>query len=309
MNTLIDLVQVYGLWMIFLITLLQSIGLPLPSFAILIVTAAVRPPDTLVIILLVLAGASGSLIGDIVLYFAGKRFGTSILGKLCKISLSPDSCVKSSGDIFKRFGPPALTFMKFVPGLSTIAPVVAGVYAMPIFSFVVFSFIAASVYTLAAVSLGVYFRHEISGLLATITQYGQMGLLLIITAFALYLLIKWLRRYLLIRQFHADRVTVDDLLNLMARKTSPVIFDVRPADQRTKNGFIPNSILISSADLQDIAERYSANDEIIIYCSCPNEITAAKFAQQLRKTGLKRIRPLLGGIDEWAKSGGKIIFS
>jgi membrane protein DedA with SNARE-associated domain/rhodanese-related sulfurtransferase len=309
MNTLIELVQVYGLWMIFVITLLQSIGLPLPSFAILIVTAAVRPPDMLVIILLVLAGASGSLIGDILLYFAGKKFGTSILGRLCKISLSPDSCVKSSGDIFKRFGPPALTLMKFVPGLSTIAPVVAGVYGMSIFSFVAFSIIAASVYTLAAVSLGVYFRHEISGLLATLTQYGQMGLVLIITAFSLYLLIKWLRRYFLIRQFKADRVTVGDLLNMMAGKPSPVIFDVRPADQRTKNGFIPDSILINSADLQDIAEQYSANDEIIIYCSCPNEITAAKYAQQLRKTGLKRIRPLLGGIDEWAKSGGKIVFS
>nr|WP_294943873.1 hypothetical protein [uncultured Mucilaginibacter sp.] len=100
MNTLIELVQVYGLWMIFIIALLESVGLSLPAFAILIVTAAVTPPDTIDIISLILTGILGSLIGDIILYFAGKRLGTAILGRLCRISLSPDTCVKSSGNVY-----------------------------------------------------------------------------------------------------------------------------------------------------------------------------------------------------------------
>ena len=72
MNTLIELVQAYGLWIIFLITLFQSIGLPLPSFAILIVTAAVTPANALDIIALIMTATFGSLIGDIILYFAEK---------------------------------------------------------------------------------------------------------------------------------------------------------------------------------------------------------------------------------------------
>jgi membrane protein DedA with SNARE-associated domain/rhodanese-related sulfurtransferase len=309
MDILIEWVQAYGLWIVFLITLLQSVGLPLPAFAVLIVSAAVTPINTFDIISLVMTAIFGSIIGDLILYFAGKRLGTTVLGKLCRISISPDSCVKSSGDIFNRFGPPALTVMKFVPGLSTLAPVVAGVYAMPILSFVVFSLIAAAFYSIAAVSLGVLFRHEIGSLIATLTEFGKLGVLIVFISFGIYLLAKWLQRYLLIRQFKTDRVTVDDLLELIAERSGLVIFDARPADQRIRNGFIPGSIPISDNNLSEIANLYLAYDEIIVYCSCPNELTAAKYAQKLRKTGLKRIRPLLGGVDEWAKSGGEISFN
>jgi len=309
MNTLIELVQAYGLWIIFLITLFQSIGLPLPAFAILIVTAAVTPTKAIEIILLIMTATFGSLIGDIILYFAGKRLGTSILGKLCRISLSPDSCVKSSGDLFNRYGPPALTVVKFVPGLSTLAPVVAGVYAMPIFSFIAFSLIAAAFYSIAAVSLGVFFHHEIGNLIATLTEFGKVGVFIVIISFGVYLFAKWLQRYRLIRQFKTDRVTVNDLLELIQESSGHIIFDARPADQRIRNGFIPGSIPINDINLSEIANLYSAYDEIIVYCSCPNELTAAKYAEKLRRTGLKRIRPLLGGLDEWAKSGGKISFN
>ncbi|MGY4539533.1 membrane protein DedA with SNARE-associated domain/rhodanese-related sulfurtransferase [Mucilaginibacter sp. UYNi724] len=308
MNTLIELVQAYGLWIIFLITLLQSVGLPLPAFAILIVTAAVTPPHTLNIIALALTAIFGTLTGDIILYFAGKKLGTSVLGKLCRISLSPDSCVKSSGDIFNRYGPPALTVVKFVPGLSTLAPVVAGVYAMSLSSFIGYSIIAGAIYSIAAVSLGMLFRHEISSLITTLTKFGKFGVVIVIVLFVIYLLAKWLQRYLLIRQFKTDRVTVNDLLDLIQKRANPVIFDARPADQRTRNGFIPGSISISDNNLIEIANLYSEHEEIIVYCSCPNELTAAKYAKKLRKTGLKRIRPLLGGVEEWAKSGGEISF-
>jgi membrane protein DedA with SNARE-associated domain/rhodanese-related sulfurtransferase len=309
MNTLIELVEVYGLWIIFLITLFQSIGLPLPAFAILIFTAAITPTKTVDIISLLLIASFGSLIGDIILYFAGKRLGTSILGKLCRISLSPDSCVKSSGDIFERYGPPALTVLKFVPGLSTLAPVVAGVYTMPIFSFIAFSLIGAAFYSITAVSLGIFFRQEIAGLIATLTEFGKFGILAVIISFGIYLFVKWLQRYRLIRRFKTDRVTVNDLLELIQESSSPIIFDARPADQRTRNGFIPGSIPISDLNLSEIANLYASYDEIIVYCSCPNELTAAKYAEKLRKTGLKRIRPLLGGVDEWTKSGGTILFN
>lgn len=309
MNTLIELVQTYGLWIIFLITLFQSIGLPLPAFAILIVTAAVTPITAIDIISLIVTATLGSLIGDIILYFAGKRLGTSILGKLCRISLSPDSCVKSSGDIFSRYGPPALAVVKFVPGLSTLAPVVAGVYAMPIFSFIAFSMLAAAFYSVSAVSLGVLFRHEIGSLIATLTEFGKLGLFIVIISFGIYLFVKWLQRYRLIRQFKTDRVTVNDLVELMQENPGHIIFDARPEDQRTRNGFIPGSIPISDINLTEIANLYAAYDEIIIYCSCPNELTAAKYADKLRRSGLKRIRPLLGGVDEWAKSGGTISFN
>ncbi|WP_426587230.1 rhodanese-like domain-containing protein [Mucilaginibacter sp. R-33] len=308
MNTLVDLVQTYGLWLVFLITLLQSVGLPLPAFAVLIVTTAVTPATEANIIILILTGSLGTLAGDLILYFAGKRYGTGILGKLCKISMSPDTCVRSTGDIFERYGAPALTIVKFIPGLSTLAPVVAGVYAMQMALFVLFSSIAALVYLGAAVTLGAIFRHQVGGLISALSDYGKMGGLFVVVLFGLYLLFKWLRRYRLIRQFETDRVTVNDLIELIDRESNPVILDARPIDQRTRNGFIPGSVPIDENSFNDIADRYAGHEEIVIYCSCPNEITAARYAEKLRKVGLKRIRPLVGGIDAWAQSGQQVTF-
>lgn len=246
--------------------------------------------------------------GDLILYFAGKKYGTGILGKLCKISISPDSCVRNTGDIFDRYGAPALTVVKFIPGLSTLAPVVAGVYVMALTLFIFFSSIAGLIYVGAAATLGAVFRHQVDGLIAALSHYGMMGGLFITLLFGLYLLFKWLRRYRLIRQFETDRVTVNDLIELINGKYDPVILDARPVDQRTRNGFIPGSVPIDENSLNDIAGRYAAHQEIIIYCSCPNEITAARYAEKLRKVGLKRIRPLVGGIDAWAESGQQVAF-
>lgn len=308
MNTLVELVQTYGLWLVFLITLLQSVGLPLPAFAVLIVTTAVTPATEANIIILILTGSLGTLAGDLILYFAGKRYGTGILGKLCKISMSPDTCVRSTGDIFERYGAPALTIVKFIPGLSTLAPVVAGVYAMRVTLFVFFSSIAALIYLGAAVTLGAVFRHQVDGLIAALSHYGTMGGLFVVVLFGLYLLFKWLRRYRLIRQFETDRLTVNDLIELIDGESNPVILDARPIDQRTRNGFIPGSVPIDENSFNDIANRYAGHKEIVIYCSCPNEITAARYAEKLRKVGLKRIRPLVGGIDAWAQSGQQVTF-
>ncbi|WP_114940717.1 DedA family protein/thiosulfate sulfurtransferase GlpE [Mucilaginibacter endophyticus] len=308
MNTLVELVQTYGLWVVFLITLLQSVGLPLPAFTVMIVTAAVTPATSENVISLILVGSLGTLIGDFVLFFAGKRYGTGILGKLCKISISPDSCVRSTGDLFDRYGAPALTIVKFIPGLSTLAPVVAGVYAMGMALFAFFSSIAALIYLSAAVALGAIFRHQIDSVISALSRYGKLGGLFVLVLFGLYLLFKWLQRYRLIRQFEADRVTVNDLIELIDGKSNPVILDARPVDQRAKNGFIPGSIPVDENSLSDIADRYAGHQEIVIYCSCPNEITAARYAEKLRKVGLKRIRPLLGGIDAWAESGQEVTF-
>jgi membrane protein DedA with SNARE-associated domain/rhodanese-related sulfurtransferase len=308
MNALVELIQTYGLWLVFLITLLQSVGLPLPAFAVLIVTTAVTPATEANIVILILTGSLGTLAGDLILYFAGKRYGTGILGKLCKISMSPDTCVRSTGDIFERYGAPALTIVKFIPGLSTLAPVVAGVYAMRVTLFVFFSSIAALIYLGAAVTLGAVFRHQVGGLISALSDYGKMGGLFVVVLFGLYLLFKWLRRYRLIRQFETDRLTVNDLIELIDGESNPVILDARPIDQRTRNGFIPGSVPIDENSFNDIADRYAGHKEIVIYCSCPNEITAARYAEKLRKVGLKRIRPLVGGIDAWAQSGQQVTF-
>jgi len=39
--------------------------------------------------------------------------------------------------------------------------------------------------------------------------------------------------------------------------------------------------------------------DIVLYCSCPNEVSSARAALLLRRRGILRVRPLLGGFDAW----------
>ena len=44
-------------------------------------------------------------------------------------------------------------------------------------------------------------------------------------------------------------------------------------------------------------------DEVIVYCACPNEASAAAVAKKLMRAGFKRVRPLAGGIEAWVERG------
>jgi len=43
--------------------------------------------------------------------------------------------------------------------------------------------------------------------------------------------------------------------------------------------------------------------ELIVYCDCPNDASAAVMAAKLRKEGFRRVRPLAGGIGAWREHG------
>src|SRR5262245_20014397 len=79
---------------------------------------------------IILAGVSGALIAELALYWCGLRYGQRFLGLLCRLSFSPDFCVRRTEEVFARVGPWSLLFAKFIPGLSLITVAMAGVSKM-----------------------------------------------------------------------------------------------------------------------------------------------------------------------------------
>jgi rhodanese-related sulfurtransferase len=103
-----------------------------------------------------------------------------------------------------------------------------------------------------------------------------------------------------------DRVSVDELRELIDANKARAIVDVRSPLTQAATGRIPGARTI---DIKNIAKGFDGvpkDDEVIVYCACPNEATAVKVAQQLRKLGFKRIRPLHGGIDAWIGAGNEV---
>jgi rhodanese-related sulfurtransferase len=172
--------------------------------------------------------------------------------------------------------------------------------------FVLFDAVGAGLWVGVGVSLGYIFRDAINDVMATLSALGQYGLMLVIAGFAVWIAVKWWRRRMFVKQLRMDRVSVDELRTLMDESKVNAIVDVRSPLVQASTGRIPGARTI---DMQKIAESFKGvpvDGEVIVYCACPNEATAVKVAQTLRKVGYKRIRPLHGGIDAWIQAGNAV---
>jgi membrane protein DedA with SNARE-associated domain/rhodanese-related sulfurtransferase len=255
------------------------------------------------IIQIIIVSVVGSLLADLGLYWFGFRYGQRFVLLLCKMSFSPDFCVRQTETVFTKLGPWSLVFAKFLPGLSLISVAMAGITKMSSIAFFLLNGLGRLLFICAFVALGVIFEDAIASALTTLTELGALGILMIVAGLGLYLLLKWWRRRLFIRQLRMDRITVSELRQLIDDGQELVILDVRPQHVRVQDGIIPGAISAHPADIDPIIKSYSRDTEIIVYCACPNEESAATAAKHLKQAGFKKIRPLLGGIEAWVQAG------
>lgn len=303
MQHIISIVEHHGLLLLFLSVFIARVGLPLPVIPVLMTAGALAGRNTEQLIEIILVSFCAGIAAELGLYWVGLRYGQLFLGWLCKISFSPDFCVRQTETVFTKLGPWSLVFAKFLPGLSLISVAMAGVVRMSALTFLLLNGLGGLLFVIAFVALGVIFQQAIASLLVTLKELGTFGILAIVTALALYSIFKWWRRTLFIRQLRMDRITVPELLELIDAGKELVILDVRSRDVRAQDGIIPGAVSAHPEDIDPVIKSYSLDTEIIVYCACPNEASAATAAKHLKRAGFKKIRPLLGGIEAWVQAG------
>jgi len=303
-----SLIETYGLLAVFINVFFEDVGIPFPSYPILMLSSALAPGANYNYAEIILTGMVAELLADCGWMIVGRRYGTKAIKLLCRISLTPDSCVSTTNAMFTKIGSVSLTFAKFVPGFSTVSTVMAGTTRIPLYLFLLFDGIGSFFYIGAAVLLGVIFHNAINDIISALAKIGEWGFVIIGTALILYLLRKWIQRQTVMRQLRVDRITVDELTQLINNGTRPVILDVRPKEARLSEGIIPGSHYAHASELKRAITDVALDSEIVVYCSCPDEASAALATYHLRKMGYKKIRPLLGGIDAWSKSGQEVEF-
>jgi len=244
------------------------------------------------------------LLADFAWYLAGRYFGGGVMRTLCRISLSPDSCVKQSELRFQRWRGGMLLLAKFVPGLSTVAPPLVGAMGLRVVPFALFDGIGSLLWVGVAVSLGYVFADQVDGVIEALANAGSVALMLVGCLLALYIIAKWWQRHRLLKTLRMARISVDELNAAIESGRMPVVVDVRSDASRAMDGrIIPGALLADVSSVDRIAAEVPVDAELVIYCTCPNEASAALVAKALMAHGYKRVRPLLGGLDAWETAG------
>ncbi|MEM5434138.1 DedA family protein/thiosulfate sulfurtransferase GlpE [Paraburkholderia diazotrophica] len=306
-----DLVEQYGPAIVFANVLAASIGLPVPAMPSLVLfgaMAAMHPGSIGVQVLPVLVLAVfATLIGDSAWFAAGRIYGGNTLKTLCKLSLSRDTCVKKTERFFGRWGVRVLAVAKFVPGLSIVSIPMAGAMGTPYRTFLAYDSIGATLWSGLGLVLGVVFAQQIDMLFAGASRLGKMTAVVVVVLLAIYCTYRWYRRRQLIRRLATARMDVDELYKLMLDKRSPVLFDIRSQEKRKLDPFvIPGSVFADERQLNEIVTKYPHDQKLVIYCSCPNEVSAAWMAKQLTEAGFSDVLPLRGGLDAWRDAGRQL---
>lgn len=304
MHDIATLIVQYGLLLVFANVLLEQIGLPVPAVPTMMVAGALAADGRLSAPLVFAAAFAASLIGDVAWYVAGRRYGNQVMSLLCRISLAPDTCVAQSELRFKRWGEGLLVVAKFVPGLSTVAPPLAGAMQVGWTPFLVFNGIGIVVWAGLAVGTGVLFHAQLDGLFTYIENVGAGAMVALAALAAAYIGLKWLQRRRLRHALRMARIGADELFRLMQAGEQPVVVDVRSADARSLDPrAIPGALLFDVLDIDRHLSHLRPEQDIILYCTCPDEVSAVRAAQLLIDRGFARVRPLAGGLDGWVAAG------
>jgi len=247
---------------------LEQTGFPVPSVPLLLGVGALSADGQFSFAAALLIALLASLPADAVWYQLGKRRGYGVLRVLCRISLEADSCVKRTTTIFQRYGLGTLVLAKFIPGLSTVAPPMAGMLKMSTTRFILLDGAGATLWATAYLALGVVFRNELEWIAATVAHTGASLVAIIVLTFGSYLAWKWLDRRRYLHKLEMARMLPEELWRRIQAGEDITILDLRhPPDVKAHGGVIPGAIRFPPEELDTRYKEIPREKDIALYCS------------------------------------------
>jgi membrane protein DedA with SNARE-associated domain/rhodanese-related sulfurtransferase len=286
---------------VFVAVFVEQIGIPVPAVPWLLAVGALSAAGKYSAIFPIALTVVACVIADAIWFYLGRYRGNRVLAFLCRISLEPDSCVRRTENMFTRYGVRSLIVAKFLPGfLSTVAPPLAGMSKMSFLRFLLFDVLGALLYAVCFVMLGYLFAGQIEQILDAMAGIGGKALVLLAICVGGYIALKYWQRRRILRELRMARITVSDLRQKQQAGEALTILDLRSSAALEEDpALIPGAVHATFDDIKSGNHKLQREQEIIVYCSCPNEASAARVALLLQRNGFKNVRPLLGGIDAW----------
>ncbi|HEX4156162.1 MAG TPA: VTT domain-containing protein [Acidobacteriaceae bacterium] len=289
--------------------LIEQAGLPVPSFPVMLAAGTMSAAHKVHIALLLPIVLVACVVSDSGWYWLGKRYGGRVLNVLCRFSLEAATCLNRTQGSIARRGAFTLLFAKFVPGLSTMAPPIAGQAGVSYGQFVVYDTAGSLLWGAAWLLAGRFFGDIVrrsTHLFATLAHFAGVLVLLMVVGVIVY---RYVQRRKFLTELRGMRLEPAQLLAMIedARREEqplPFIIDLRhPLDVLTDPLVLPGALRIGPDELKQRRELIPHDRDIVLYCTCPSEETSAKVALELRRMGIRRVRPLRGGLQGWKDAG------
>lgn len=303
MPDVVELLEIYGVLMVFSVVLLAQAGLPVPAFPLLVIAGATAVSGGISWQACIGTAVLACLIGDYLWFSAGRFYGGRVLGLLCRISLSPDICVSQTEEQFARFGAKSLLVAKFVPGFSMVASPISGALGVSAPCFISYSIAGSFLWSASGLALGAYFHASVAGLLAMMSTMGSNATFAFIALLIAFVLYKYAERVRFRSGMEVERISMAELAQLLQTGCEPLVLDARSVTAQRLGQAIPGAVIFNACDARCLMAELEKERHIIVYCNCPNDVTAAQVASQFVFNGFSRTRTLKGGLDAWHDYG------
>jgi membrane protein DedA with SNARE-associated domain/rhodanese-related sulfurtransferase len=302
MDELIAQVGRHGLALVFANALAERVGVPVPALPALFVAGALSATGVLPVLPLLAIAVAAPLAVDLGWFVLGRWRGERAVRSICRFALSPDGCERQTKALFARRGLVSLLYSKFVPGYSIVVLPLAGAARVPWARFVLWDGLGNLVWAGSAVGLGFLFHGAVRRMLVFLDRLGAWAVILAVAGLALVVAAKWWERRRFYKLLRLARIGVDELRKLLASGDPPAIVDVRTT-RRYAAQHIPGALRMTLEEVDQRLASLPRHREIVLYCTCPNEASAARVARLLMDRGFTRVRPLEGGLDSWIAAG------
>jgi membrane protein DedA with SNARE-associated domain len=250
------------------LTIAEQLGVPLPAVPALLATGALAASGRVNVWLVIGAIVIGTLPVDLVWHELGRRRGAQVLSRLCRLTLEPDICVRRTERLFMRFGVWTLLMAKFLPGLTTVLPPMAGAFGIPRVRFIVFDVAGTVLWAGLWTAVGYVFSEAIEEIIVRVSALGHGAIAVVVAALVAYIGLKYVRRQLFIRRLRIARIAPEDLGRMLEAGEDVAIIDLRTAlDVAAVPFAIPGSRWIPAEQLDERVAEIPRDRDLVLYCS------------------------------------------
>jgi membrane protein DedA with SNARE-associated domain len=268
MNEMIQFLIGHGYAVLFLWVLFEQLGLPIPAAPLLIAAGVLAGVGELDLSFVLGVALVASLLSDHVWYQIGYHRGRKVLSLLCRISLDPDSCVRKTQKIFIRHGARSLLVAKFIPGMTAVAPPLAGIFRMPRLRFLLFDGLGAFFWVGIFISLGYLFSHEIEQVAADTSGMGPWIGLIVPGCLAAYIAWKYIQRRRFLHHLAIARITPEEVKQKLDAGEDLIILDMRdPLEFEIEPYTLPGAFQLPLEQLDEEHHKIPRDRDIVLYCT------------------------------------------